>query len=334
MQARTRTVVKRAVQVALFCAGVGLLIALIVRVDTEKLWNRVSAAGGYFAWACAAYVATTMATTAAWRSLVTRNSRPDYGVLFAAQLCGESANFVLPAGAPGEVAKAAILRERVPPGELAISLTMYNWLEGLVIFGVVIVSAAYALVAMDVPRAVPAASLASAAVLILVTAGLRFALRRRAMRPVLRAVAKLPLVHFDPERAADVVAELDGRIRALWDEDRARLLRVLGYMCLGRLFAIAEVLVLLWALMPERDGIWLLELAVLVQAASQVLQYVALIVPGQIGAMEAATAGVFAMLGLAMWPGLALELLRRGRKLLAIAVAIPLWLALPKQRSP
>jgi len=323
---------KRAVQALLFVAGAGLLIALIAGTDTEKLWQRVSAAGGFFAWACVAYVATTMATAAAWQSLMKRKARPGYPVLFAAHFCGESVNFVLPAGAPGEVAKAAILRDRVAPGELAISLTMYNWLEGLVIFAVVMVSAAYALVAMDVPRSVPLATLATAATLIVVTAALRFALRRSAMRPVLRALSKLPFLRFDPERASDRVAELDRRIRALWQEDRGRLLRVLAYMCLARLCAIVEVLVLLWGLMPDRDRVWLVELAVLVQAASQVLQYAALVVPGQIGAIEAGTAGVFAMLGLGGWLGLALELLRRGRKLLAIAVAIPLW-AVAKRRT-
>ena len=129
------------------------------------------------------------------------------------------------------------------------------------------------------------------------------------------------------------MAELDRRIRALWQEDRARLLRVLAYMCLARLCAIAEVLVLLWGLMPERDRVWLFELAVLVQAASQVLEYAALVVPGQIGAIEAGTAGVFAILGLGGWLGLALELLRRGRKLLAVAVAIPLWAAVTQRRT-
>ena len=153
--------VKRAVQALLFLAGAGLLIALIARTDTQKLWERVSAAGGFFAWACAAYLATTMATAAAWHSLVKRNARPGYPVLFAAHFCGESVNFVLPAGAPGEVAKGAILRDRVAPGELAISLTMYNWLEGLVIFAVVMVNAAYALVAMDVPRGVPVATVSA-----------------------------------------------------------------------------------------------------------------------------------------------------------------------------
>jgi hypothetical protein len=323
--------VKRVVQALLFLAGAGLLVALVARTDTEKLWERVSAAGVFFAWACAAYAATTMATAAAWHALVKRNARPGYPILLAAHFFGESVNFVLPAGAPGEVAKGAVLRDRVAPGELAISLTMYNWLEGLAIFAVVMLSAAYALVAMDVPRSVPVATLATAATLMLVTAGLRFALRRSAMRPVLRALSKLPFLRFDPERASDRVAELDRRIRALWQEDRARLLRVLAYMGLARAFAVVEVLVLLWGLMPDRDRVWLLQLAVLVQAATQVLQYAALVVPGQIGAIEAGTAGVFAMLGLGGWLGLALELLRRGRKLLAIALAIPLWAVMAKR---
>lgn len=87
---------------------------------------------------------------------------------------------------------------------------------GLVIFAAVMMSATYALVAMEVPRTVPLATIATAATLFLVTAGLRFALRRSAMRPVLRALSKLPFLHFDPERASDRLAELDRRIRALW----------------------------------------------------------------------------------------------------------------------
>lgn len=324
--------VKRVVQTALFLAGVGLLIALIAHTDTEKMWQRISGAKIFFAAACATYVATTMTTTLAWGALMQRTARPGKALLFAAQLCGESVNFVLPAGAPGEVAKGAILKDRVDTSELAISLTLYNWLEGLVIAAVVIMSAVYALLSMDVPRMVSMVTLATGAILALVTAGLRLALRRSAMRPLLHKLAKLPFLHFDAERASDRMGELDARIGALWKQDRGRLLRALAYMSLGRVLAIVEVLVLLWGLMPNRDLRWLIELSVLAQAASQMLQYAALILPGQIGAMEGGTASVFAMLGLGAWLGLALELLRRGRKLVAVVVALVVWAALARRK--
>jgi hypothetical protein len=320
--------VKGAVQIALFLLGVGLLIGLIAHTDGEEMWQRISAAKPFFAAACAIYVAATMTSTLAWRALMRPDLRPGYVLLFAAQLCGESVNFVLPAGAPGEVAKGAVLKGRVDTSELAISLTIYNWLEGLVTAAVVMLSAAYALVAMDVPRFVPVVTVASGAILALITAGLRLALRRSAMRPLLHKLAKLPLLHFDAEQVADRMGELDTRIGALWKEDRMRLLRVLGYMSLARVFDILEVLVLLWGLLPERDLLWLTELAVLAQAASQMLQYAALALPGQIGAMEGGTASSFAMLGLGALLGLALELLRRGRKFVAVVVALAVWAAL------
>ncbi|NIR61982.1 MAG: hypothetical protein GWO02_22100, partial [Gammaproteobacteria bacterium] len=77
---------------------------------------------------------------------------------------------------------------------------------------------------------------------------------------------------------------------------------------------------------------WLLTVAFLVYGASMVVLYVTIFVPGQIGTVESGTAGIFRLMDASGTAGLALELLRRGRKLLSIA-AVAVGALILRQRS-
>jgi uncharacterized protein (TIRG00374 family) len=319
----------------LFAAGMALLVVILVETDTDALLGRMRQVGWLFPAALATYVGTVAFGSLAWREMVDVNhSRARYRDLFAAYWAGESVNFILPAGAPGEVAKGYFLRGRAEAGELVTSITFYNLGTGLVWCGLMTVSAVLVLALSDIPPLVPYLTLAFALLLLVFTVVVRLLLRRQALGRWLGKLRRLPLVEFDAGRVEEQVATMDGRIRGLLGDHADRMGRMLGYITLARVLSWAEVYLLLLGLMPDRDPAWLMLVAFIAMTASQVVEFVTLFVPGQIGTLEGGTAGVFALMGLSGTAGLAMELLRRGRKLVAVAITLTLAAILRVRNGP
>jgi uncharacterized protein (TIRG00374 family) len=324
-----------AIKTVLFGAGVALLVALLIRTDTEALWGRIRQAGWFFPAALCSYVVAVLFGALAWREMLDESrSRARYRDLVAAYWAGESVNFVMPAGAPGEVAKGYFLRGRASPGELVTSITFYNLGTGVVWCGLMVLSASLVLWLTDIPPLVPYLTLTAALCLLVVTVTMRLLLRRNALGKWLGKVRRLPLIEFDPDKVETQVASMDERIRGLLGQDADRMGRLLGYITLARVFTWAEVYLLLLGLMPDHDPAWLMLVAFIAMTASQVVEFATMFVPGQVGTLEGGTAGAFALMGLSGNAGLAMELLRRGRKILAVMVTLVLGLVIRARNGP
>lgn len=288
-----------------------------------------------FAAAFGAYAVAVVVATLAWRQVLKTGHRPPaFPHLVAAFWAGESINFLLPAGAPGEVAKGYFLRDRVDTGELARSITIYNLISGLVWVMWILVGSVVVIIAMDVPKQVPGIAAAAACILLVAVTGVRLLMHRGFLGRVLAWGNVLPFVDFDPDAVKEQVRSVDERIRSLWREHRASLGRTVVLILLARLSHLAEVFLLLYGLMPERGAGWLALLSLLVQTASQMVLYATLFVPGQIGTLEGGTAAIFGMVGLATTVGLAMELLRRGRKILAVVLTGVIGLVAKGRKVP
>jgi len=257
--------------------------------------------------------------TSAWRLLLRAPEPIPWFHLYGAFWTGEALNYVFPGGAPGEIAKGVVLRGRASAGELTESLTLYNLISGMTIFAAITLCGVVGLFVPDLPRAVPVAAIGTGVLLMLGLLGVRLLLRLELLGRLLEGLTKLPLVDYDPEAARDHVRSMDERLRAFRREERPRFVKCLLLLVGARIFETFEVYALMDGLMPDRGLGWLLMVAFLVYGASMVVLYVTIFVPGQIGAVESGTAGIFRLMGATSTAGLALELLRRGRKLLSIA---------------
>jgi uncharacterized protein (TIRG00374 family) len=318
-----------ALKVLLFGAGVALLAVLVAKTDSDALWGRIQQMGWVFPVAAFMYVGAVTFGALAWREVTDHGkSRARFRDLFAAYWAGESVNFLLPAGAPGEVAKGYFLRDKAQPGELVSSITLYNLGTGVVWTGLMTMSAVVVLVFTDMPPLVPYLTLGFALTLLVAVLGARLLLRRNALGRLLDATRKLPFIDFDSRKVERQVASIDERIRDLQSNNGGHLPRFLGYITMARVFNWAEVLFLLVGLMPERDFAFLMLLAFIAVTASQVVEYTTMFVPGQVGTLEGGTAGAFALLGVAATAGLAMELMRRGRKLAVVLVTLVVLLVL------
>ncbi|MBW1810873.1 MAG: hypothetical protein JRJ87_21960, partial [Deltaproteobacteria bacterium] len=104
-------------------------------------------------------------------------------------------------------------------------------------------------------------------------------------------------------------------------------MRAVTLLIVVRVLQVAEVWIILLALLPDKGAGWLLLLSLLTQAISQLLTWVLSIVPGQIGVAEAGSALLFKLLYLDPLVGFSMELIRRIRKILGIVIGLLIgWL--------
>lgn len=321
--ARKRVV--RAAKVLFFAGGVVLLVLLIRETDTVDLWRRIREAGWMFTLAFGAHVGFMTMGALAWHTILCTKEPVAFAPVFAAFWSGESLNYLFPAGAPGEIAKGVFLKDRIEPAELVESLTIYNLLSGVSIFLWVLMGAVVGLVALDIPPGAPVLTAATAAVMLAVMVGIRRALKADKLGRWLAWGNKIPFVRYDAQAVKERIQSMDERLRAYRHEERRRFVRTLAILTVERVFTVLEVYFLLLGLMPDRGPDWLFWLSWMVLAAGEVVMYLTVFVPGQIGALEAGMTAIFALSALPVTVGLALELLRRGRKLLSILVMGAFW---------
>ncbi|MFW5877155.1 MAG: lysylphosphatidylglycerol synthase transmembrane domain-containing protein [Myxococcota bacterium] len=308
-----------------FAGGVVLLVLLIRETDTVELWRRIREAGWMFTLAFGAHVGFMAMGALAWQTLLCTKEPVAFAPVFAAFWSGESLNYLLPAGAPGEIAKGIFLKERVEPAELVESLTIYNLLSGVSIFLWVLMGSVAGLVALDIPSGVPVLSAAAAALMLALMVGIRMALKADKLGRWLAWGNKIPFVRYDAEAVQERIQSMDERLRAYRHEERKRFTRTIAILLIERAFTVLEVYFLLLGLMPDRSADWLLWLSWMVLAAGEVVMYLTVFVPGQIGALEAGMTAIFGLSALPVTVGLALELLRRGRKILSILLMGVFW---------
>jgi uncharacterized membrane protein YbhN (UPF0104 family) len=319
--------------------GSGLLAALILKLDTAQLVTRIKAVGwAAFLGACGCYVLGLIVTTAAWHRIIDpAHSRARVRELFAAFWAGASLNALTPGGSLGEVWRGALMRGRVDGDEHVASLVTLNFLGTVSMLCYNLLGPLLCLALLDLPARTVIVVFAVALGFALPWVIVYVLLRRGAIGLLVRLVCRLPLVRMrDPEGMQARARTIDARIR----EFRARRPRdfawTVVWLAAARLLQAADYVVLLFVLVPDRPLGWLVLVATLTQAATQLLSWALTLVPSQIGVAEANTTGLFRMLGLDPLVGLTMEIVRHVRLPLGVAIGLLLgWiLGLRGRRRP
>jgi hypothetical protein len=94
------------------------------------------------------------------------------------------------------------------------------------------------------------------------------------------------------------------------------------YLLAARLCTAAEAAFLLAAITPGQGPLWIVLMAMLMQATTQLIDWIGAFVPGRVGVAEGGVALLFELRGKDPVTGLSVELLRRARKVLGIAIGI------------
>lgn len=305
-------------QLAFVIIGIGLLVAIIWKVDTDAVMAQVTTIGWGILYVLAIYLMAFLCDTVSWRLVIRRDQlhKLSFLNLFNIRMIGAAWNKVTPIfGMAGEPIKAVLLRRYhgVEYKEGAASLVVAKTanLIALVIFlsgGLCI-----ALISDGLPAAYRVGAMIA---LLMLTTGIvllfvvqRFRLSSKSGAWLSRRWFGKPIVGI-----LDQMRALDDRLAEAYTQDRRRFMMSVIMTLANWMLGVAELWVIMWLLgFPiSLTEAWAAEAVVeLVRAAT-------FFIPAGIGTQEAALVLVIGHITGQPSLGLAVSFIRRARELFYI----------------
>lgn len=306
--------------------GIVLFAALLASFDFATILDTLAGSEPAFVGAVACYFATQFLTARAWSCLMAGGRSVPFRRVLAATWGGHALNQLTPGATAGEVYKATLLdagegADRHVLWSSVVSLNLLATLVGLVW---VAVAASAAVLALRPGPAVTIAVVAGSLATGVGAAGLARLVARGATGTAVDLATRLPGLRSNRVAWCATAARIDTHDRRLRAEHPGALAQAVACLVGCRALQLAEVAFLVSATVDAgglAETIWT---ALFVQAAGQILSWLLVIVPGQIGVAEAGSAAAYALLGLSPVAGLSMELLRRARKVIGIAIGLVL----------
>ena len=290
----------------LLVGGVLLLGFLVSRVGIDTL----TATLGRLTWwelvlICLPYALIMAVDTLGWRFAFTGRP-PPYLRLLAARTAGEALNVVTAVGSVGgEAVKVWLLRGATSYEESVPSVVIAKTTA-------TIAQALFLLVGLVLALATPwlDGQILTAMVALLVVETLAVAgfLLSQLGGVVGRAGRVLAWTGLAKETGA--ADRLDASLRRFYRQQWGRFALSIGFHLAGWLLGVLEALVMLHVLQVHAG----VTTAAVIESLGSGVRFVSFLVPGNLGVLEGANTGVFALLGLGAGTGLAFTLVRRARQ--------------------
>lgn len=309
---------------AFLVLGAGLLVFLVIRFDTDELRERLRASGWMMLPAFVAYLGSLIGSTFAWRETIDpRHSDASFGQLFGAFWAGHALSASTPGGALGEVFKGSILAKSIETRELFASLVLFGFVNSVVAIVVAFVAALVGWVALALPTGLALLLVGGSAIMgvgLLLVYGV---LRKGAAGGMVGLLMRIPF--FDSAKLEAVRARacnVDRRILVFRRRRPEAFRACLIWAFLLRVAQVLEGYFFLHAVLPDASFGWTLAFSFVLQSATQIVLWAAAFVPSQLGVSEGATALLFSATGLDPVLGLSVEILRRIRRVVGIAIGL------------
>jgi uncharacterized membrane protein YbhN (UPF0104 family) len=311
----------------LFAAGAVLLVWLLSRVGLGAIGEMARRLGWWSSAALVAIYALHQALRAgALYCCVVRPGSVRYTDALAVRLSGEGAQILTAGGAAvGEPFKAWLFTRRGLTGQEGLAATLTDFLVYKFVSAIVMLAGlVYLAGRVELPGLLAAAVrvFAIGAAVFLAVSATAILRRTYLIGGVVAATARVPGVARRIRYAPAWVRGMEDLIFGVLRDRPARFAGVLALSAAAHVLLVLE----LWLMLHSMDLARPLFHAWLVDASTKPLGGLFFFVPGQVGAIEAALAGLFTALGLPAAAGVLVALVRRARSLLVAAVGLAgLW---------
>ncbi len=304
--------------------GFCILGYLVVRSGPARLWDQLSHLGPGFLLAVGAFAASKFFMALAWRPLFQPGrSTASLWDLTAATMVGGAINDVTPGGVGGEPLKVTWLAGKAPGEDLVSSLLLHNYLYVLTNILLMLAGGIALVSLLDLSTLARVGVFGGMAVMVGAAVGLAFVLRKGVAAPFVRLVRKLGLKSIDPEALLARARETDDQARRFFSERPLEMVQAFGWMVVSRAVAALETYFLLRMLGWSVSPVDVLLITTMTVAVYLVFPFV----PSQVGAMEGAAFLLYPALGIAGAAGLAVEVVRRLRVIVMLAIALAIMAA-------
>jgi hypothetical protein len=306
-------------QLALAVAGLGLFGALVHAIGTTRLTADLHR----FGWALLGVIAFELVidacNTAAWRRTLPSAAPVGFGLLFWVRQAGVAVNQLTPtATVGGEIAKAALLRGRLPIPTTAASLVAARMSYALGQTALVVLGLSAILArtreAPDLALAVAGACSVSAGGVV----AFLWLQRRGVFGPLAAQLRRLRIAPAALARLHAGGVALDRHLAAYYRERARAFAASVGWHVVGQLVGLGQLAFIL----ANLDVPTPLATCLAIEAFALVLDSAAFLVPGRLGVQEAARVVVFTTFGLGAATGLAVAVIVRLTQLAVAAVGL------------
>jgi uncharacterized protein (TIRG00374 family) len=318
-----------ALRALLLVGGVVLLGFLVARVGMDAL----TATLGRLSWwelvlICLPYALIMAVDTLGWRFAFT-SQPPPYLRLLAARTAGEALNVVTAVGSVGgEAVKVWLLRGATSYEESVPSVVIAKTTATIAQALFLALGLALALATPSLDRQIISAMVALLVVETLAVAGFLVSQLGGVVGRAGRVLAWTGLAK--ETGAAD---RLDASLRRFYRQQWGRFALSVGFHLAGWVLGVLEALVMLHVLQIHAG----VTTAAVIESLGSGVRFVSFLVPGNLGVLEGANTGVFALLGLGAGTGLAFTLVRRARQtawiVLGLAVLLVAGAAMPARAA-
>ena len=304
----------RSVRAALFVAGIGVLAWLIARLGPGALASALTRLTWWeLVLICLPYGLIMAVDTLGWRYAFA-NAPPSYLRLLAARTAGEALNIVTALGSVGgEAVKVWLLRPAVPYAESVPSIVIAKTTSTIAQVLFLTLGLILAKTTVTNNGQIVSAMLGLVALEILLVGGFLGTQLAGLVGRAGRLLAWTGLL----EKASQA-ERLDANLRRFYSRRWPRFLLSVAFHLGGWILGVLETMVILWVLgMPVGVGT-----AAVIEAIGSGVRFASFLVPGSMGVLEGANAGIFAALGLGAGGGLAFTLVRRARQIVWIGIGL------------
>lgn len=299
-------------------AGLILFAILVIRLKPATLLQYVQRVGFNIVWILLLGGVWLCIYSFAWELFLKKINRGiGFWEVFKMKTAGEAINNLTPLSwGGGDPMRILWLKEHIPFAEGAASVVVDRTLNNLAMALFMIIGIAMAFITLPLPPAMQIALIGVLSVIVGVSIFLFVRSHEGLFQFFIDLLKRLRLKKTISEKTQSHVTEIDGIISRFYRSHRSTFLLAFLLHFLGRLCGVLEIYLI---------GIFLhfplsFEASYLLASLTVIINLLFVFVPGAMGVMEGAFAGLFALLNLDPAIGTSLQIVRRIRLLVWAAI--------------
>ncbi len=304
---------RRALRIALFILGVGVLVAILAIAGWDSVAANLSAIGWWFPVLVLGYGLAELAFTYGYQVIIGRRREGPvrFSDTFAAYVASSFVNYFTAVG--GEPVRASLMAPKIGYPRALATATVHRHAEMTSQFAFLLLGGGASLLHFELPTALRIVALAGLVLFGAIILWMTIALRHGLSVAFLDRFARGPLRRL--ERFRGTAELLDERIGEIYERRQEHFLESVGWCFLGWCGGFVETYVVMRLLSPEADVFDAIAIETLAMLANTVLFFI----PARIGTAEGVRTALWVLVGFTAAQGIAYGLVRRARELLWLA---------------
>ncbi|MFO1462587.1 MAG: flippase-like domain-containing protein [bacterium] len=301
-----------------FLVGLGLFVYLVIKLKPSVLLSYLKTVGWNFGWILLVSFAWYLAYALAWEIFLKELSkRVHLWDIFKIKASGEAINSITPLSwGGGDPARILMLKDHIPVTEGTASVVVDRTLNNLAIALFMLLGVLITFIRFRLPPSLEI-GLPVALFVILGASGFLYHRSHEGLFTFfLDMLKKLRLKRNFSEKTLHSVAEIDGHISNFYKMNRKGFLAAFALHFFGRLCGVIEIFL---AARFVGHPLSMID-SYLLASMTVIINMIFVFVPGGLGVMEGAFAGIFALLKLDPAIGTSIQIVRRTRMLFWTAV--------------